>query len=431
MIPLGKHTMKTAIPPAWTAVALCGILLYSFGCGDPASGPAGAKPDAVPAITVDAEPVASQDMEVFIDAVGSLEAAEDVLISAETAGRVEEVCFEEGMAVPKGTLLIRIDDELIRLEKAMAEARLERLKTTLKMRSAEVRRAKAQAENARTIFERKKTLLDQAASTEAIYLDAKANHESSLAAMDQAEASLDVAHRSISEEEANIRIVEKRVDHASVEAPFDGILGERDVGPGDYVDLGDGLVRLVAVNPLKATFSVPERYRTLLKADLAVSLTVEACPGRTFAGKVNYISPSLDPATRSVKVKASVDNKEGLLRPGFFCKARLILKVNRGARVIAEEAVIPRGEQFFVYTVEGDSAKLREVKPGQRKAGRVEILEGLDAGWTVIIAGHHRVSDGCKVRIRGAAAVPDDQPKVRIVSDPLDGDEPAVPGEGN
>jgi membrane fusion protein (multidrug efflux system) len=350
---------------------------------------------------VDAEEAVVEPVQIFIDAIGSLDAAEDVLISSEVGGLVEKICFEEGMSVDEGTVLVRLDDEMAGLERDQAAKRLERLKSSLKSMEAQLRRAQALAENAARNFERKKELLDQGATTEAVYSDAEAEYKSALAAVDQAEAAVEEARRSILEAEAGLKIAEERLEDFTVTAPFDGILGERFVGPGDFVDKGNGLVRLVAVNPLKVDFTIPERYQGRLRLGQTAALAVEAYPGREFKGEVIYISPSLDPATRSVKVKALVDNQDNLLRPGFFCRVRLVLEVNPSAVVIPEEAVIPRGEDFFVYAVEDGKAVLKKVSLGQRMAGKVEIQKGIEAGERVITAGQQRASDGFPVRVRG------------------------------
>lgn len=405
------------------------LILLLFGCsGKEGSSESEHNNTASFVVTVDAEEAMKRTIEVSVDAVGTLEAAEDVQLSAEIAGRVREILFEEGSKVEKGTPLLKLDDEIERLQMEQAATRLERMKATLlrieanlkileatlKSEEAEVRRTEALEENARRTFERKKKLLEQEASTEAVFLDAKTAFESAraatdkaraardeaLASMDEAAAAIEETRRSIVEAEAGLKIAKERLEKALIHAPFDGILGERIVGPGDYVDTGDGLVQFVAVNPLKMNFTLPERYRGRLSLGQDVALSVEAWPDRAFRGGVIYIAPGLDPTTRSIKVKAAVDNEEGLLHPGFFCKVRLILDTREEAVVIPEECVIPRGEQFFVYSVEGGKAVMKEVKLGQRLPGSVEILEGLAAGEIVITAGHQRVSSGYPVRVR-------------------------------
>ena len=382
------------------------LLLLLCGCGEKldssADGPApGGGP---PAVAVDAVKAALEPVQVFIDAIGSLEAGEDVMISSEVVGLVKEIRFEEGMSVAEGKVLVCLDEEMSLLERDQAAKRLERLKASVKSMEAQLRRAEALQKNAKSNFDRKKSLMDQDATTEAVFMDAQAEYEASLAAVDQAEAAVEESRRSILEAGAGLKIAEERLKDYNIKAPFEGTLGERFVGPGDFVDKGRKLVRLVAVNPLKIDFTVPERYQGRLRLHQVVALTVEAYPGRAFEGEVNYIAPSLDPSTRSVKVKALVNNEANLLRPGFFCRVRLVLEINPDAVVIPEEAVIPRGEDFFVYTVEEGMAALKEVVLGQRMAGRVEILEGLQAGEEVITAGHQKVSKGFPVRVRDREA---------------------------
>jgi membrane fusion protein (multidrug efflux system) len=359
-------------------------------------------------VTVDAKEAVSETIRITLDAVGTLEAAEDVEISTEVAGIVEKIHFEEGMPVKAGTELVLLDDEMALLERNQALMRLERLKAGLGRMEAEVRRYQAQAENAKSNFDRKAELFEQDATTRATYLDAKTGYDAALAAVDEAKAALEETRRSISEADAALKIVEERLADTRVTAPFDGILGERCVGPGDYVDVGECVVQLMAIDPLKANFTIPERYRGRIGMGQAISLTVEAWPDESFEGEVIYIAPGLDPDTRTVKVKAVVKNDEGLLKPGFFCRVELVVNVKPDAVVIPEEAVIPRGDDFFVYKVEADSAKLTRVELGQRMAGRVEVTAGARAGEWVITAGQQRVTDGTKVRIRKGDGKPED-----------------------
>jgi membrane fusion protein (multidrug efflux system) len=355
-------------------------------------------------ITVDAEPVVQEQVSVSIEAVGSIEAAEDVLIAAETAGLVKKILFEEGMPVGKGKVLLQLDDEMARLEQNLAEKRLQRLKAGLIRAEAEVRRQEALAKNAESTYERKKSLLDQGATTQAVYQDALAEFAAAEAGFDEAKAALEESRRMIQESEASLKIAEERVKDCTILAPINGILGERFVGPGDYVDVAGGLVRLVAVDPLKVNFTVPERYRANLRLEQEVLLSVEAYPEDTFRGKVVFISPSLDLQTRSVLVKAEVVNSGEKLRPGFFCHVQLVISTHAEALVIPEESIIPRGDDFFVYAVEDGKAVKKQVVLGQRMPGRVEILEGLSPGATVITAGHQRVTHDCPVRIRDRKA---------------------------
>ncbi|MHC4946554.1 MAG: efflux RND transporter periplasmic adaptor subunit [Planctomycetota bacterium] len=362
-------------------------------------------------VTVDAKEAVLETIRITLDAVGTLEAAEDVEISTEVAGIVEKIHFEEGMPVQAGRELVHLDDDMALLERNQAVMKLERLKASLGRMDAEVRRYQAQAENAKSNFERKAELFEQDATTRATYLDAKTGYDAALAAVDEAKASLEESKRSIAEAEAGLKIVEERLSDTRILAPFDGILGERCVGPGDYVDLGECVVQLVAIDPLKANFTVPERYRGRIGMGQAITLTVEAWQDKSFEGEVIYISPGLDPDTRTVKVKAVVNNEESLLKPGFFCRIELIVDVKADAVVIPEEAIIPRGDDFFVYKVEAGQAKLVRVELGQRMAGRVEVTSGMQAGEWVITAGQQRVTDGTKVRIRKGDGKPRESDK--------------------
>jgi len=425
-----KDVIFKMIIPAAAAASF--LLIALSGCGsdqEESSADAGTKVNNhVPIVTVDVASVVNERVDTAIETVGSLEPAEDVEVSIDTSGIVKEILFQEGAIVEKDQLLALLDDEKVRLDHELAEKKVLRLKDTkkkveaglriktagLKRIEAEVRQAKALRDNAKSKFDRKKSLFDQGAATEAIFLDAKTESESAQAALDRAAAALEEAHGAVKEIEAAIKeaegmvneavaglsITQERIDDMSIRAPFSGILSERTVGPGDFVDKGESIVSLVAINPLKAVFSVPERYRILLKTDQKVSLKIEAVKDRIFSGKVVFISPNLDTETRSVRVKAVMENSDGLLKPGFFCHVKIILHTNPEAVVIPEEAVSPRGESFFVYTVENNKAVLKQIELGLRMTGRVEVKKGLKEGEQVIVAGLQRVTDTGPVRIR-------------------------------
>lgn len=367
------------------------------------------KEDAQESVALAAEPAASTvdvayaesvPVQITIDAVGTLEAAEDVMVAAKRGGIVKEIRFEEGQAVKADQLLVRLDDDMARLERDQAVKRVERITSSLARIEAEVRRAEAQKENARSNFERKEALFKEEATTRAVFLDAKTALDAASAALDEAKAALEETKCIIVEEQAGLAIAEENLADAQVKASMDGVLGERIVGPGDFVDKGEAVVRLVTVDPLKVGFTVPERYQGRIHSGQKVTLRVQAWPDRVFEGDVFYLAPALDPETRTVKVKAFVDNTEKLLQPGFFTNVKLILEEKPTAIVIPEEAIVPRGEDFFVYKAEGGKAVLQKVMPGQRMKGRLEILSGLTAGDCVIVAGLQRVTDNYPIRIR-------------------------------
>jgi len=387
-------------------IALVFCALLATGC------PAGNNGEDAPrsrrggAVVVDTAVAADERVEVTVRSVGSGKSVEEAEICAEVAGKITAIGFDEGQAVAAGDLLVRIDDERARLGVNQVRARQETLVVSVRRAAAEVGRARAFLANAEETYERKKTLLEKKAETRSVFLDAKAaweqavaEHEAALAARDEVLASLEEAGDALAIAEKTMR------DHA-ISAPFDGVLGERLVSPGDFLDVGDCVVVAYTTDPIHIEFTVPERHRESVKPDQDVEAVLEALPGRPFRGRVAFISPALDPSTRTVKVKALFENAAGALKPGYFCRVRLIVSVDDESPVIPEEAIVPRENALYVYVVDEGKAVMTRVEKGERLTGRVQILEGIAAGDEVIVGGHQKVSDGIPVQPRGAADSP-------------------------
>lgn len=362
--------------------ALIGLFLLAACSKEEEGGGAqrGRGPVAVDAVAVGKVPVART-----IDALGTLEAREQVSISSEINGIIDSIGFKEGGVVKfegeKRPILIRLESRLLDLEVKNAEA-------NLKVMEADLAQKKA-------VYDRKKMMFEEKAAPEAAYTDAKLAHDRALAAKAQAEAALDIAR--------------ERLTKATIHAPIEGVLGERSVSPGDYIKSGDELVDIVAVDPIELSFSVPERFQSDLRTDLEVALECEAVPRKEddpIKGKVFYVAPEVDPVTRTIRMKAVVPNAELLLRPGLFARVKLVVGAAEDSLVVPEEAIVPRSEKFFAYVVVDGKAVSREVRLGQRLPGKVVVLEGVKEGEMVVTAGLQRISDGCPVNVRPPKAAP-------------------------
>ncbi|MFH1158261.1 MAG: efflux RND transporter periplasmic adaptor subunit [Pseudomonadota bacterium] len=308
---------------------------------------------------VGAVPVEVKDLAVTIDAIGTLSAGESAEIRAEAAGAITAINFSEGRPVKKGDSLLQIDDALIRAGLLKAEA-------TYNVR--------------RTSFGRSNKL--------------KSSGYVSSQEWEQSEGSLQEA-------QADINSARIRLDKTSVRAPFDGLAGLRDFSVGDYVQVGQLLTTLDAVDPVKITFSVPEKNYGDLKPGQQISFAVDAWPGRRFTGDIYAVSPRIDPDTRNFDVRASIPNAEGLLRPGMFARVNIVTTVHKGALLVPEQAIIPKGNDSFVFVVREGKAVLQKVVTGLRQTGTVEITEGLLANEPVVITGLMTLRGGTEVMVMG------------------------------
>jgi membrane fusion protein (multidrug efflux system) len=324
----------------------------------PAAGP---KAPARAGIAVEVAPVRLATVVEEIGAVGTLQANESVVIAPEIDGRISQILIEEGRKVEVGQPLVRFDDAILRGEQAQEQANL-----TL-----------AQAN-----FERADTLFQQRSGTQ------RARDEA-LAALQSARASADLART--------------RLEKATIRAPFTGVLGLRSVGPGEFVARGEPLVTIQSLDPLKVDFRVPETLLTAVRTGQAIKVTADALPGREFKGEIYAIDPQVDVNGRAIRLRARIPNPDDELRPGLFVRVTVAGERRENAVLVPEGAIVPQGDRRLVYRVADGKVAAVPVRIGQRRAGAVEVLEGLAEGDTVVTAGQQRLRDGQAVEIVNSA----------------------------
>jgi membrane fusion protein (multidrug efflux system) len=326
------------------------------GEGAPAEEQAG-PPQGMPPTAVEAAPVKIGAIVRTIRAVGSLRSEESVMIASEIAGRVKEILVEEGQRVPKDAPLVLLDSSIYEAELAKAQA-------SLALNRANMERARA--------------LRERGTGTEL--------------AVDEANAALRA-------DQAAISLAQAWLDKATLFAPFDGVLGLRSVSVGEYVEPGEVIFNLEATDRLKADFRIPEVSMQQLKIGQQIELMTDAMPGRRFPGTVYAIDPKIDPDGRSLVLRALVPNEDGALRPGLFVRVDLIVGTRDNAIIIPEQALVPVGDDLFVYRVVEGKAAMTQVLIGQRRAGEVEVTEGLTREDVVIFEGQIKIGDGAPVQV--------------------------------
>lgn len=366
---------------------LAGLLLAA-GCS---GGEEAARREPSPAPAVEVAEARLEPVSVRAASVGSLEAEQRVVLRTEVEGVVEAIPVEEGAAVARGETLVRLDARELAARVAAAEAA--------------VARAETEAENLRVRLERNRGLLDAGAI--------------SPQALDDLESSYDAAHARTAEAEANLHLTRRGLEKSVVRAPFAGRVGARDVYVGDYLREGDPLMEVVDDDPLRVEFDLPEAYLGRVGPGSPVTVAVRSLPGREPTGRVAFVSPRVDPETRTVRIEAEVPNPEGLLTPGQFVDVSIELERRPEAVVVPEEAVVPRGGENFLFVVADGTAELREVSLGERVPGRVEVTSGVAAGERVVVAGQQKIQDGSAVEASLRTELPAEEPA----------DEPAAPSE--
>ncbi len=358
-------TSKKIFLAALIAGAVCvGISVYA--ADKPVDKPTaqGGPASAPPAVPVVAVPVIKKDIARTITTVGSLLASESADINSEIAGKIEKINFEEGMPVKKGDILLEIDSGLLKADFSKADAAY--------------RVATASLERDRKLYGSK-------------YISTQELDESK-STLQQRQAERDSA-----------RII---LDRAMVKAPFDGLMGLRNFSVGDYVDIGKVLTTIDAYDPINIEFSVPERNFSDIRKDQTISFETDAWPSDVFNGKIYAVDSRINPATRSVQVKAMADNADGKLRSGMYARITIETSVSQGSLVIPEEAVSSKGDKDFVFIIQDGKANTRFITIDTRQNGEVSVREGLEEGDMIVAAGIQRVREGMNVSIEKAPEQP-------------------------
>lgn len=310
------------------------------------------------AVPVEVATVEQMTVKEEVEALGTLAADEAVVIAPEIAGRVVSLGFKEGEPVKAGQVLVKLDTAIL---------------------DAELKQAQADLGLARDTHERMRALIARGTGTQV--------------AVDESGAKLASA-------EARVELGKAKLAQSNILAPFNGVVGLRSVGVGDYVSVGKQLITLTNIDPIKIDFRVPETFLSRLRVGQAVSMRVDAVPDRSFTGKTYAIDPVVDVNGRAIRLRASIPNAELLLKPGLFARLAITVDQRENAIIIPEMAVVPDGLGKMVYVVDGGKAKRVPVELGKRLPGKVEVVSGLAPKMQIITAGQMRLRDGSPIAIK-------------------------------
>jgi membrane fusion protein (multidrug efflux system) len=335
---------------------------------------------AVVAPPVLVAPAEAQRVEDRIEATGELRAQNAAAVAAQVGGQVTKLVRDEGAAVGSDEVVIEIDPELRKLELDNARAL--------------AAQAEAQAGEAGRELSRMEKL-----HAEGVAADAK---------VDQMRTQIVTARGARDAAQAQLGMAERAMRNASVKAPFAGLVARRYVSQGEFVQPGQKLFDLVALDPIEVEFHLPERDSSKVAQGASVGVRVAPFPDEVFAAQVSLVSPTIDPQTRTLRVKAILANPDGRLRPGLFARADLGISTRDHVVMIPEDAVLQRADGAIAYRlVPQNRVERRKLTLGIFQGGKVEVVDGLAAGDLVVIRGQDQLTDGITVSIRdesGAAS---------------------------
>jgi multidrug efflux pump subunit AcrA (membrane-fusion protein) len=390
-------------------LALAAGLVALPGCSTSRSTAA----EAPPAVDVATTRVIEAPVARSLRLTGTLIADEQAEVSAEVAGRVTATPVERGTAVAAGAPLVQVATDQAAAQLAEAEANAARIAAGLGLvpgrpvdieRVPEVANARAELVLAEAEYERVRSLLDERVVSRSEYDQRRTRVE---AARQQLEARRYQAQQDLRSYEAamaRVALARKALADTTIRAPFAGLVAERLVSAGDFVGVGTRVATVVRIRPLRVALTVPEQLVSRVAVDQPVRVRVDAYPGRVFTGAVRHISPALSANQRALTVEAILSNEEGLLKPGLFATAELVLPAEP-ALLLDARAVQQVGSTARVFVVAGDRLEERIVTTGMVADGRVEIVRGLDRDTVVALqAAGAALRDGLRVRPAAAPA---------------------------
>jgi len=314
-----------------------------------------------PPATIASVEVRLETWQPYLHSVGSVEATQGVSVTTEVPGQVKKILAESGQHVEVGDVILQLDDSVDRaeLEGLIAQHTLGKLQ-----------------------FQRANKLLKDRSVSQSEY--------------DQSRAQMDSAAATVTSKRA---LIGKKI----IRAPFSGQLGIVEVNLGEYLSPGATIVPLQALDPVFVDYTLPERHFAKVKVGQGIKVEVQAYPERIFEGAISAINPGIESGTRSLRLRATLDNPDYLLRHGMFAEVRTVLPARDGILTLPRTAITynPYGESVFVIQ-DKDGVQIvqrRPVKSGEMRAGRVEIVEGLQAGQQVVNAGQNKLRNGQAVSI--------------------------------
>lgn len=306
-------------------------------------------------VTVESMVVRPQQLSSSVRAVGTVLADASAVLRAEAPGQVLELHFKDGQKVAKGDRLFSIDSTVL---------------------EAEVNEARANVEQSEAAYNRAKELIKNNLISATDYDTARANYNVAI---------------------ARLMSSDTRLSKTVIRAPFDGTVGLRRINIGDYATIGQELVDVVQLDPLRVDFSVPETLLAKVRPGQIIDVVVGAYPDDSFEGVVTAIAPAIDVVGHSVAIRARLPNPSMKLRPGLFAQINVTMGTNPNALMVPEQAIWPIGQDKTVFVIEDGKAIQRTVIIGQRENSMVEVVSGLFAGDEVVTAGQMKLFSGAAV----------------------------------
>ena len=372
---IGK-IMRSSLIQIFTVIFVAAISWLIWDKWDIITGSSDSKNSIVkpekPPTAVDAKSVRVDNIVVNMEVVGNLKALDAIDVTSEINGIITKINFIEGQSIQKGEILFLLDSNIEKAEITIQKADVDRWTALLERRQRLARSAEKLSKTKNIA----RTRLDQLLTDET-----------------EALAQLQIA-------KAKLIIAQNNLYKKIIKAPFNGVAGLKLKSIGEYLEPGEIVTSLDSIDPIELDFEVPESVISSLKIATEINAFTRAWGDEVFTGIIKSINTRVNLESRSITVRAEINNSNLKLKPGMFMMVKLPIITRKNAIIVPEESVLTDGTQRTIYVIKDGVTKSKPVKLGQRLPGEVEVLEGISSGAIVITGGIQKVRDGSKVIIR-------------------------------
>src|SRR5262245_25585054 len=362
------------------------------------------------AISVDAAKVEFHDLQRSVEAVGTLDPNEEVVVSNQVEGIVEKLFVDLGDAIRSGEVIAQLDTRELELNVHQQEAALQQELARVGLSdpnasfdeatTSQVRQAEASFADAKIRLERTRKLAESGVIAQQ-QLDAQqAQYDGAEAAARSSRETVRNIRATIASRKAALALAQKKLSDAKITAPLDGFIKDRPAAAGQFLKANSPVVTIVQNSPLKLHAEVPETAVAALRVGRPVEFRVDAFSERTFEGKITRLSPSVDQQSRTLRLEAIVNNAQGLLKPGFFARVSIQTDRKDKAVVVPAESLLSVSGIEKVFVIENGKVAERIVRSGARSANDVEIIDGLTEGERIAKSDLGSLQQGREVAVR-------------------------------
>ena len=375
-----------------------GLILGAAGCrSDPAAKAASGRAAAAGAEAREVRVVRAQQgaLPQVVTVSGTLAAEEQVVLGMKVAGRIAQILVDLGSRVSKGQPVARLDPTDFQLRVRQAEAALQQARSRLGLapdgtddridaeQTAPVRQARAVLDEARLRRDRAKQLFKEQLVPQSELDGAEANFLVAEGRFQDAVEEVRNRQALLAQRRSELELARQQLTDSVLSAPFDGAVRERQGTPGQYLPVGQPVVTIVRMHPLRLRLSVPEREAAGLRVAQQVRVHIEG-DSNVYAGRVARLSPAIEEASRTLSVEAEVPNPSGALRPGSFARAEIVTSADQPVVFVPASAIVNFAGIEKVILVRDNRSVEKRVRTGRRVGDKVEITEGLNAGEVVV-----------------------------------------------